>query len=86
MLLVRPFIDLTLLNFNRDRLALVTEMVFHADAPLAGATVYRARVRNKAKLAYDAIRAWINGRSALPLEAARAPGLQAQLRAQAALA
>ena len=78
--------DLTSLNFNEDRLALVTEMVFHADASLAGSTVYRARVRNKAKLAYDAVSAWIDGRSALPAEAAAVPGMEAQLRTQDAVA
>jgi exoribonuclease-2 len=86
MLPERLSTDLTSLNVNEDRLALVTEMVFNADASLAGATVYRARVRNKAKLAYDAISAWIDGEAALPPEAAKVPGLQAQLHTQDALA
>ena len=86
MLPERLSTDLTSLNFNEDRLALVTEMVFNADASLAGATVYRAQVRNKAKLAYDAISAWIDGEAALPPEAAQVPGLQAQLHTQDTLA
>ncbi|OQC08471.1 RNB domain-containing ribonuclease [Candidatus Skiveiella danica] len=78
--------DLTSLNPAQDRLALVTEMVFNADASLAGSTVYRARVHNRAKLAYDAVSAWIDGEADLPDAAAAVPGMEAQLRAQDALA
>ena len=78
--------DLTSLNFNQDRLALVTEMVFNADATLASAKVYRARVRNQAKLAYDAVSAWIDGTGPLPEAAAAVPGMAAQINTQDALA
>jgi exoribonuclease-2 len=78
--------DLTSLNPAQDRLALVTEIVFNADASLAGSTVYRARVHNRAKLAYDAVSAWIDGEADLPDAAAAVPGMEAQLRAQDALA
>ncbi len=86
MLPERLSTDLTSLNFDQERLALVTEMVFDASAVLSGATVYRARVRNKAKLAYDAVSAWIDGEGALPDAAAAVPGMQEQLRTQDALA
>jgi len=86
MLPERLSTDLTSLNFAEDRLALVTEMVFNADASLAGATVYRARVRNKAKLDYDAVSAWIEGDASLPVAAASVPGMEEQLRTQDALA
>lgn len=86
MLPERLSTDLSSLNFAQDRLALVTEMVFNADASLAGASVYRASVRNKAKLAYDAVSAWIEGEGALPAAATAVPGMQAQLRTQDALA
>jgi exoribonuclease-2 len=78
--------DLTSLNPAQDRLALVTEIVFNADASLAGSTVYRAQVHNRAKLAYDAVSAWIDGEADLPDAAAAVPGMEAQLRAQDALA
>jgi exoribonuclease-2 len=78
--------DLTSLNPAQDRLALVTEMVFNADASLAGSTVYRARVHNRAKLAYDAVSAWIDGEADLPDAAAAVPGMEDQLRTQDALA
>jgi len=78
--------DLTSLNADEDRLALVTEMDFNADATLASSTVYRAMVRNKAKLAYDAVSAWIEGEGALPAAASAVPGMESQLRTQDALA
>ena len=78
--------DLTSLNPDQDRLALVTEMIVNADGGLAGSTVYRARVRNKAKLAYDALSDWIEGQAQLPAAAAAVRGMEAQLRAQDAVA
>ena len=86
MLPERLSTDLTSLNPAQDRLALVTEMVFNANASLAGSTVYRARVRNRAKLAYDAVSAWIDGQADLPDAAAAVLGMEAQLRTQDALA
>ena len=86
MLPERLSTDLTSLNPAQDRLALVTEMVFNVDASLAGSTVYRARVRNRAKLAYDAVSAWIDGQADLPDAAAAVSGMEAQLRTQDALA
>jgi exoribonuclease-2 len=74
--------DLTSLNPGQDRLAVVTEMVFNADATVAGSSVYRARVRNKAKLAYDAVSAWIEANGELPAAAQAIPGMEAQLRTQ----
>ena len=86
MLPERLSTDLTSLGAGEDRLALVTEMVFDADATLASSTVYRAMVRNQAKLAYDAVAAWIEGEGTLPAAAAAVPGMEAQLRAQDAVA
>ena len=86
MLPERLSTDLTSLNPHQDRLAMVTEMVFNADASLAGSTVYRAKVRNQAKLAYDAVSAWLNGTGDLPAAAAGVPGMAEQLRTQDALA
>ena len=82
MLPERLSTDLTSLNAEQDRLAIVTEMVVAPDASITQATLYRAKVRNHAKLAYDALSAWIDGDGALP-EAARAvDGLDQQLRTQ----
>ena len=86
MLPERLSTDFTSLNPHEDRLAMVTEMVFNADASLAGATVYRAQVRSKAKLAYDSVSAWIEGQAALPAAAAAVLGMEAQLRTQDSVA
>ncbi|OYT88849.1 MAG: ribonuclease II, partial [Burkholderiales bacterium PBB3] len=86
MLPERLSTDLTSLNPHQNRLAMVTEMVFNPDGSMAGSTVYRARVRNQAKLAYDAVSAWLNGTGPLPEAAAAVPGLDALLRMQDAVA
>jgi exoribonuclease-2 len=78
--------DLTSLNPDQDRLALVTEMIVNSDGALAGSSVYRARVCNKAKLAYDALSNWIEGKVELPAAAAAVRGMNAQLRTQDAVA
>ena len=78
--------DLTSLNPNALRAALVTDMVFRADGSLAHSEVYRALVQNKAKLAYDAVSAWLEARAPLPEAAAAVPGMDQQLRTQDSVA
>lgn len=74
--------NLTSLNFNQDRLALVTEMVIDAEGVISSPLVRRAWVRNRAKLAYDALSAWLVGQGELPAAAGAVPGMDAQLRMQ----
>jgi exoribonuclease II len=82
MLPERLSTDLSSLNPDQDRLTLVIEMTVDVDGQVAQSSVHRAVVRNKAKLAYDAVSAWIDGIGALP-EAARAvAGMDLQLRTQ----
>jgi len=82
MLPERLSTDLTSLNAEQDRLAIVTEMVVAPDASITQATLYRAKVRNHAKLAYDALSAWIDGDGALPEAALAVDGLDQQLQTQ----
>lgn len=82
MLPERLSTDLTSLNAGQDRLAIVTEMVVAPDASITQATLYRATVRNHAKLAYDALSAWIDAGGALPDAARAVAGLDVQLRTQ----
>ena len=86
MLPVKLSTNLTSLNENRDRLAVVTELVFDAEGQLTRADLYRALVRNRAKLAYDSVAAWLDGRAAAPPKITAVPGLDAQLRQQDAVA
>jgi VacB/RNase II family 3'-5' exoribonuclease len=74
--------DLTSLNFDKERLAVVVEMVVGADGALQGSDIYRARVRNHAKLAYNSVAAWLEGNGAVPEGIAAVDGLTENLRAQ----
>ena len=51
--------DITSLNFNEDRLAIVVEMLVGADGSLEDSKIYRAWVHNHAKLAYNSVAAWL---------------------------
>jgi exoribonuclease-2 len=74
--------DLTSLNFNEDRLAIVIEMMISADGSLESSDIYRARVRNHAKLAYNSVAAWLEGNGSLPEAIAAVEGLKENLRLQ----
>ena len=74
--------DLTSLNFAEERLTVVVEMVIGADGSLHSSDIYRARVRNQAKLAYNSVAAWLDGRGPLPDGIATVNGLAENLRVQ----
>ena len=78
--------DLTSLNPGQDRLAIVTEMDFSAKGVLQRSSVYRAMVKNHAKLAYDSVALWLEGQGPLPDPAKEIQGMELQLRMQDALA
>jgi VacB/RNase II family 3'-5' exoribonuclease len=73
--------DFTSLNLNEDRLAIVVEMVLGADGSLLDSEIYRARVRNYARLAYDSVAAWLDGGD-VPEAIAAVNGLAENLRLQ----
>jgi VacB/RNase II family 3'-5' exoribonuclease len=74
--------DLTSLNENQDRIAVVADMVFEADGAIATSDLYRARVRNHAKLAYRSVAAWLEGEGAAPPRVTEVAGLDENLRLQ----
>jgi exoribonuclease-2 len=82
MLPERLSTDLTSLNDGEDRLAVVVELVVTTDGAIRSSDVYGARVHNRAKLAYNSVAAWIEGRAPLPDAAGRVPGMDEQLRIQ----
>jgi exoribonuclease-2 len=86
MLPERLSTDLSSLGAHQDRLAIVTAMVVDGEGQVSGFTVCRAQVRNQAKLAYDALAAWLDDSGEMPAAARAAPGMDAQLRLQDAAA
>ena len=78
--------DLTSLNPDEDRLAVVVEMVVGTDGAVQSSDIYQARVRNRAKLAYNSVAAWLDGSAAAPRAIAAVEGLAENLRDQERIA
>ncbi len=74
--------DLTSLNYESDRLAVVIEMVFAEDGSLQSAGIYEAVVRNRAKLAYRSVAGWLEGKGPMPQGMGAVEGLEQNLRLQ----
>jgi len=74
--------DMSSLRAGQDRLAIVIEFVVCKDGSLRRENVYRAFVRNKAKLIYEEIGDWLEGKGSIPKEVSRIPGLEDQVRIQ----
>ncbi len=74
--------DLTSLNYESDRLAVVIEMIVAADGSIQGSDLYRATVRNRAKLAYNSVASWLEGNGPMPQEIGTVDGLDQNLRLQ----
>ena len=74
--------DLTSLNYHDDRPAMIIEMVIGDGGMMQDSNIYRARVRNQAKLAYNSVAAWLDGKGSMPASVAAVPGLADNLRLQ----
>ena len=74
--------DLTSLNENEDRAAVVVEFVVDAGGEVQQPSIYRALVKNKAQLAYSRVGPWLEGKGAADAKVAASEELQAQLKLQ----
>jgi VacB/RNase II family 3'-5' exoribonuclease len=79
MLPERLSTDLTSLNEGEDRLVLVIEVELGADGAVRRHDVYRALATNHAKLSYESVGAWLEGRGPEPEKVAAKDALEAQL-------
>jgi ribonuclease R len=74
--------DLTSLNQDQDRLAIVIDMVVAVDGTVQGSDVYEAIVRSHAKLAYNSVAAWLEQTGPMPAAVGTASGLAENLSLQ----
>ena len=82
MLPERLSTDLTSLNPDEDRIAIVISFVVDRDGAVTSGGVERAAVRNRAKLAYNSVAAWLDSGGGMPKEMAEADGIADQVRLQ----
>ncbi|MCC6147830.1 MAG: RNB domain-containing ribonuclease [Anaerolineaceae bacterium] len=74
--------NLTSLNPDKDRLAVVTEMIVNADGSLQSSKIYPAMVYNHAQLTYVGVSAWLNGTGGIPPAVSAVGGLAENLHLQ----
>jgi exoribonuclease-2 len=83
MLPERLSTDLTSLNPGEDRLAIIKQFDVTPEGKIAAEDMYRAYVHNHAKMAYDSVAAWIEGKEGpYPPQLQQVPGLAEQIRLQ----
>src|SRR6202140_1922341 len=74
--------DTSSLLETEDKLSIVIEFVAGKDGSVHSSSVYRAIVRNKAQLTYNAVGAWLENKSGAPDKVAASIDLQSQLKLQ----
>ncbi|MFL5560400.1 MAG: RNB domain-containing ribonuclease [Gemmatimonadaceae bacterium] len=82
MLPERLSTDLTSLVEGETRAAMVVSLTIDASGAVAPADVFRAVVRNRAKMAYEAVGAWLSNAAPPPRPITAIPELADQLRLQ----
>jgi exoribonuclease-2 len=86
MLPERLSTDVTSLAQDQDRLCVVIEMTIDANGLLGASSIYRALVRNHAKLAYRSVAGWLQGTGPAPERVGAIAALGDQLRLQDTIA
>jgi len=74
--------DLTSLGFGKERSSFVIEMAFDGHGALVGSSVYEALVKNRAKLAYNSVAAWLEGTGPVPEAVSGVAGLAENIQLQ----
>ena len=74
--------NLTSLGEGQERLSIIIDMTVADDGTITASDLYRAQVLNRAKLAYNSVGAWLEGRGAMPERVAAVAGVAEQLRMQ----
>jgi len=74
--------DITSLNYKSDRMAIVVEMVFSEAGALQSSDIYQALVQNHAKLAYNSLAEWLEGKGPMPEVISNVHGLEENIRLQ----
>jgi exoribonuclease-2 len=82
MLPERLSTDVTSLVEGEDRLAVVMELSVTEGGDINSKQVFRAVVHNRAKMDYESVGAWLEGRADAPDVVGRVAGLEAQVRLQ----
>ncbi len=78
--------DLTSLNPNEDRLAVVIKIKVDPEGEILDSSIFEAWVQNKAKLTYKRVGAWLDGKAEVPDKVKNTPGLEETLKCQHATA
>jgi exoribonuclease-2 len=73
---------MTSLVDGADRSSIVMEMVVDKDGAVKATDLYQARLRNRAKLSYESVGAWLDKNGNAPKGVASVPGMEAQVRLQ----
>ncbi|HVS32274.1 MAG TPA: RNB domain-containing ribonuclease [Thermoanaerobaculia bacterium] len=74
--------DLTSLNEHEERLAVVAEITVRDDGVVSEGDVYRALVYNHARLSYNRVASWFDGKDDMPEKVQRVRGLADTLKMQ----
>ena len=74
--------DLTSMRLGVDRCAVVVEMVVDDDGAVQQSDVYCATVFNWAKLDYESLGAWLEGKGPVPSEVSKVKGLSENIQLQ----